>query len=837
MKPFMDPADENPKFNLFNSSIERYPLATIPSRENLNGSSAQSSTKSNPFQMSSKETGGLSAFQRRFENWKVYTSSDELESMVKTISNGKIVDSSKEAKRLDVAKRANLKRLNLMLSAHPEMLDSLNNTLGQVSHSQGDLLKQAIQEKNKKNSQRLSVRGGNFQPSGANFPNTQGYSRKEIKSNQITQDSNAVNHNTAINNTLGHTFGKNPADLNRINTSSKFLNSNGYKDTSYSSSYSDTTKAAIRANNDRLTGAYNKAVDDNGVGSRYKKALSSSDIRSKLDNYSKTKAGQSNLDRVTQRRQQLEQANKNRLMRNSARFNRELISEKFKETARNSYLNPASKIGSYVRELAENLPNHYADSLTALSHGVEVRETKSSLIDRYTKKLVDTFNPSESHITEANKKYAEGALKQYEGVNRITGQGMNIDGLSKMSPSQLEYWKQLQRNITQNSLTNRVKGHNIDPFDNMTQDKEGNYRPNPHTSSVPTLDGDGKVIGFQDSPERSNFLKQIDNHKKEVSWIDGRLADLNNQSSNSIISERGTSTNRYSSFFGATNREQTNRAEFEELTSRRAEIQDRLDKYNMGHTGEYIKRDLTGPMREGEARPIIPATSTSPAHTFDSYRPVFGTGYGLGFKGSMAASGGEHFARAMHFAMPFGTGSLRQAVMESAGIMNKAQKFQARQARGFAKLGYAAVPGTALGMVLMDMYQGKEASEIAGDVFSMGTALHGWRVGASLGAAGGSMFGQAGKLIGLGLGGAVGLTTGLLAGRAVVGGISDAMSNDSKIRSFAKKAGTKEMYAHTPETNQTLTAKGAALQKLAKSGLNDRGLLLGNEASVLRGGL
>ena len=68
MKPFMDPADENPKFNLFNSSIERYPLATIPSRENLNGSSAQSSTKSNPFQMSSKETGGLSAFQRRFEN-------------------------------------------------------------------------------------------------------------------------------------------------------------------------------------------------------------------------------------------------------------------------------------------------------------------------------------------------------------------------------------------------------------------------------------------------------------------------------------------------------------------------------------------------------------------------------------------------------------------------------------------------------------------------------------------------------------------------------------------------------------------------------------------------
>ena len=849
MKPFMDPADENPKFNLFNSSIERYPLATIPSRENLNKSSAQSSTKSNPFQMGNKKTGGLAVFQRRFENWKVYTSSDDLESMIKTISNGKVVDSTKEAKRLDIAKRANLKRLNLMLSAHPEMLDSLNNSLGEISHNRGDLLKQAIQEKNKKNSQRLSVRGRNFQPSEANFPDTNGLSLAEINKIRDKEAANSVSFNKE-NRALKREQAKaregtnfNPAlweeepKVNRVSSSSKFLNSNGYGFTSYVPDSSDEARATIRANNDKLTGTYNKAIEDNKVGSRYKKALNSSDIKNKLDNYSKTKAGQSNLDRVTQRRQQLEQANKNRLMRNSARFNRELISEKFKETAKNSYLNPASKIGGYVRELAENLPNHYADSLTALYHGVEVRETKSSLIDHYTKKLVDTFNPSESHITESNKKYAEGTLKQYEGVNRITGQGMNIDGLSKMSPSQLEYWKDIQRNITQNSLTNRVKGHNIDPFDNMTQDKEGNYRPNPHTSSVPTLDGDGKVIGFQDSPERSNFLKQIDDHKKEVSWIDGRLADLNNQSSNSIISERGTSTNRYSSFFGATDREQMNRVEFEELTSRRAEIQGRLNGYNMGYTGEHINSDFTGPMREGEARPIIPATSAGPAHTFDSYRPVFGTGYGLGFKGSMAASGGEHLARFAYFATPFGTGSGRQALMEAAGVMNKAQKFQATQARGFAKLGYAAVPISALGMVLMDMHDGKEASGIAGDIFSMGTALHGWRMGASLGGAAGSMFGQVGKLIGLGLGGVGGLVGGLMIGQAVVDGISDAMSNDSKIRSFAKKAGTKEMYANTPETRQTLTARGAALQKLAKSGLNDRGLLLGNEATVLKGGM
>ena len=660
----------------------------------------------------------------------------------------------------------------------------------------------------------------NFQPAGANFPNTQGYNAEEIKSNQITQDLNAVNHNTAINKTLGHTFGKNPSDLNKINTNSNFLNSNGYGFTSYSSSSSDNSKATIRANNDRLTGAYNKAIEDNNVGSRYKKTLSSSDIQSKLNSYSTTTAGQSNLDRVTQRRQQLEEANKNRLMRNTARFNNELLSEKFKETARNSYLNPASHVGRFINNLAGTLPDYQADSITAALHGIDTKETKSSYIDRFSRKVVDTFNPSDKFVTDENKKYVADSLRQYEATNRITGQGMNIDKMSTMSPSQIDYWKQMQREETSKYV--RQRGGNIDPFDNMVEDKFGNYRPNQFTTKE----------GLE------TLSRQMGGYREEMSWIDDRLANLNNQASNSIISERGSSTNRYSSFFGTTDREQMNRSEFEQLTSRRTELQDRLNKFDLGYTGEHINSDFTGPMREGEVRPIIPATSTGPAYTKDSFRPVYGTtGYGLGFKNAMAASGREHLTRFAYFATPFGTGSGRQALMEAAGIMNRSQRMQATQARGFAKLGYAAVPATALGMVLMDMHDGKDASGIAGDIFSMGTALHGWRMGASLGGAVGSLGGQVGKFLGMGVLGATGLVTGLLAGQAVVGGISDAMSNDSQIRSYAKKAGTKEMYANTPETRQTLTARGAALQKLAKSGLNDRGLLLGNEATVLKGGM
>jgi hypothetical protein len=659
-------------------------------------------------------------------------------------------------------------------------------------------------------SKRMASEGKGFKPSGARFTNTQGLSLSEINKIRDKEAANSVESN----------------HWNR-----------------------EVKKAQAKAREGKN---FNPAPWMEEIDPKSRELHNKVDLRG-----TGFKGSPHNKDAYAQRSYQKTQKQvEKKIERKIAKQN---LVDRFKETAKNSYLNPASKIGSYVRELAENLPNHYADSLTAMGHGVEVRETKSSLIDRYTKKLVDIFNPSESHITESNKKYAEGALKQYEGVNRITGQGMNIDGLSKMSPSQLEYWKQLQRNITQNSLTNRVKGHNIDPFDNVVEDGKGNLRQNLYTTkSVMEANAEQHELNKNKLNEVRDKIKSTSNEYKQFfNNADGtelsNLRQMEQELARRVdLYGKGYNWDHiYGKDYTPDSKFNVHRStQDSELIQKRQDLHSKIQALSKTDSSQnwksinYLKQQLNEvdqqiqgnyKNRTNNFKPSI--TTSAPAYTFDSYRPVFGTGYGLGFKGSMAASGGEHFARAMHFAMPFGTGSLRQAVMESAGIMNKAQKLQAGQARGFAKLGYAAVPGAALGMVLMDMHQGKEASEIAGDIFSMGTALHGWRVGASLGAAGGSMFGQAGKLIGLGLGGAVGLTAGLLAGQAVVGGISDAMSNDSKIRSFAKKAGTKEMYAHTPETNQTLTAKGAALQKLARSGLNDRGLLLGNEASVLRGGM
>ena len=116
----------------------------------------------------------------------------------------------------------------------------------------------------------------------------------------------------------------------------------------------------------------------------------------------------------------------------------------------------------------------------------------------------------------------------------------------------------------------------------------------------------------------------------------------------------------------------------------------------------------------------------------------------------------------------------------------------------------------------------------------MGTGLQGWRMGTALGG-GLTKAGGLGRFLGLGLGGIAGAATGYLAGTAIIGGINDITSNDSSIRKFAKKMGTKEMLVNTPDTRQSLTARQASLQKLAKSGLNDRGLLLGNESNVLAG--
>lgn len=232
----------------------------------------------------------------------------------------------------------------------------------------------------------------------------------------------------------------------------------------------------------------------------------------------------------------------------------------------------------------------------------------------------------------------------------------------------------------------------------------------------------------------------------------------------------------------------------------------------------------------------VPNSKTlgTPKYTKD-FTPSFGTsGYGLGFFNAWNASKTEHAVRAAHLSNPLGASS-RQALMETFGIMNNAQRMQAAQARGFGKLGGALVPGLSVAQIGLGVYNNEDAGQIFEDLVSMGSSLAGWRVGSAVG---GSLTqaGSLGRLAGLGLGGLSGMALGYGLGVATIGGVRDIMSNESKIRGFAKKAYTKESIVSQNGTTQSLTSRQASLQKLAKSGDNSRGLLLGNEAMLLATG-
>lgn len=222
-----------------------------------------------------------------------------------------------------------------------------------------------------------------------------------------------------------------------------------------------------------------------------------------------------------------------------------------------------------------------------------------------------------------------------------------------------------------------------------------------------------------------------------------------------------------------------------------------------------------------------------------NFTPTYGTsGYGLGFMNSLKASRTEHMVRGLNFLNPVGVGgaSAGQAVLESFGIMNKAQRMQVNQARGLGKLAPAMVPGLGALQLGIGIYNKDDAGQIFEDIFSMGTSLAGWRAGAALGGAAGGGSASVGRILGLGIGGLTGMALGYGIGVGIVGGVRDITSNESKVRSFAKKLGTKEVYASQQATRESLTARQASLQKLAKSGLNDRGLLLGSEATILATG-
>lgn len=250
-----------------------------------------------------------------------------------------------------------------------------------------------------------------------------------------------------------------------------------------------------------------------------------------------------------------------------------------------------------------------------------------------------------------------------------------------------------------------------------------------------------------------------------------------------------------------------------------------------------------------------------------SYAPEEGTsGYGLGASNYMKASRAELATRAIHFANPVGAAS-REALMNTFGVMTSRQSAHLKALTApnrsyfarFKNAGLIAQAGVVAG-VAGTALSGGDAGDLVTNLLTGAAGLQGWRIGSSVAGAlvkGTPTRGEIGKSLHIAgdnankikgitrasvlrgtagvVGGLTGFAVGMLAVQKTYDILQDVSSNQSKIRKIATDLGKRQQYMAMDNNFKTLTAKQAALNKLAKSGLNDRAMLLGNEARVMKG--
>ena len=558
--------------------------------------------------------------------------------------------------------------------------------------------------------------------------------------------------------------------------------------------------------------------------------------------------------------------------------------ETLKDKLNNKVYNPLKNAyDGFLRKLSSDLPNTFRDTITASAMGVQTKQTMLGRMGNIVgNSEVTGYNPiSKSNI---NIDYLSNKIDTNDSDLKIKGSDgyfqrsfKNLYNEStrghreRVGAKNLRDWKQMHIDETAKSV--REYGANINPFD---MGENLNYVKH-------NLKGkDGKAL-IQGPPERNamygnDLLGSIrERDALQLKEVEKRLSDAQNNvkrffnpvdreevsALTSMQEELTERIRRIDGNFGATRinldalpMPKSVAESFGDLHERRVQLYDQVfsktGNSNSNPRGSVERSGIAFPKRElADVNSAIAdnvgmfdsyhvtnrsINFGSPSQTKD-FTPSFGTsGYGLGFMNSVKASRVEHLTRAANFMNPLGVGgtSAMQAIGESFGIMNKAQRMQAAQARGFGKLAGATVPALGALQLGLGIYNKDDAGQIFEDIFSLGTSLAGWRVGAALGG-GITKASSLSRIAGLGIGGVTGMALGYGAGVALVGGIRDITSNESKIRGFAKKAATKEASVTQSDTRQSLTARQASLQKLAKSGLNDRGLLLGNESSILAG--
>lgn len=215
------------------------------------------------------------------------------------------------------------------------------------------------------------------------------------------------------------------------------------------------------------------------------------------------------------------------------------------------------------------------------------------------------------------------------------------------------------------------------------------------------------------------------------------------------------------------------------------------------------------------------------------------TGYGMGWGNAWRADRSVHAARALSTINPLSRGNM-SIMGEALGRTSTRDKLALKANPSIMnRIGAKAAPMFAIATVGYGMYDNQDAGDIAINLLAPAVGLAGGRAGLSVGAMitpgkNAKNFGVL-RAIGMGGGALTGFALGAGAVMAVGAGLKDGMSNDSSIRKFAKNIASSEIYTKSTNTRQSLTARQMALNKLSRSGLNDRSLLLANEAAMLKG--
>ena len=552
-------------------------------------------------------------------------------------------------------------------------------------------------------------------------------------------------------------------------------------------------------------------------------------------------------------------------------------------------------LSNILEGVGRDLPNSVADMMTATNMGLPVKQTTLGKVGSlFGASEITGYNPISGeniNIDYLSDKIGRQGFDIKESDNFLTRSFKKISNkyLDGKGADDLEIWKQAHIEETAKSV--RRLGDNVNPFDSgenleyLSNKRElklneerlaiaerrkevvgpssAAYYQNNIMNFQKKMEGqvsnnDLHAIKHRDSIQLAEVEKRISDAQNNVKNFFNPVdkAELNMlQSTQRELTER---IRRIDGNYGAANINtsaidlpKSVADSFTDLNNRRNQILTQLESHNSNSiydnaSSSMLKKELNqingslSQHTEKYSGVSIPNSSILSTNAYGkTYMPSFGTsGYGLGMKNAMAASSAEHFTRALHFANPFGVGgaSAMQAVGESFGYMGKVRRMQAAQARGLGKIPHAMVPALGAGQLFLGMSNKEDVGKIYEDIFATGTSLAGWRLGSAIGGGIGGLGNVATKGIGLLAGGVAGLAAGFVVGTAVAGGISDITSNESQIRSFAKKIATKESSVQQVDTRQSLTARMASLNKLARSGLNDRGLLLGNEAMILQNG-